>query len=134
MAWTQMCSRCGQERKPEDFYHHARPDRQRRGPLHCRICTTRRGNPRESKSAQHRRLRYGVGDSEIEALLGAQGHRCAVCRRSVNEVRGKHKWNVDHDHTTGAVRGILCWGCNVGLGSFNDDPARLRAAADYLEG
>lgn len=40
---------------------------------------------------------------------------------------------ADHDHVTGCFRGWLCVACNTGLGYFQDNPASLRAAADYLE-
>lgn len=51
---------------------------------------------------------------------------CAICGRA-----DPSHW--DHDHQTGVWRELLCRGCNIGLGHFGDDPARLRAAADYLE-
>ena len=75
--------------------------------------------------------RYGLTPTQFEDLLAAQGGRCAICRTDQIPKRGS--WHVDHEHTTCKVRGILCHGCNVALGHFNDDPVRLRAAAAYVE-
>ena len=55
-----------------------------------------------------------------------QGHRCAICGQ-------KGKLALDHDHSTGRLRGYLCAHCNLGLGSFRDEPARLLAAVEYLK-
>lgn len=74
----------------------------------------------------HLRQRYGLSAAEVDVLKASQGGVCAVCgdRPAVH---------VDHDHTTRRVRGILCELCNGFLGAFNDDPALIRAAIDYLE-
>jgi len=63
-------------------------------------------------------------------MLTKQGGVCLVC---FCPPAGK-RLAVDHDHVTGAVRGLLHIRCNAGLGQFDDDPALLRQAADYLEG
>lgn len=79
---------------------------------------------------------YGLTLGEHEKILASQGGVCKVCHKL--ELR-RHKdggavaLHVDHDHETGAVRGLLCHKCNIGLGSFDDNPERLRAAADYIE-
>lgn len=69
-------------------------------------------------------------------LLVAQENKCLIC--GTEEVStgksGKPKrLAADHCHETGKVRGLLCQRCNVAIGLMDDDPARLVAAAAYLE-
>jgi hypothetical protein len=73
------------------------------------------------------RTRYNLTPEEFESMAAALGGRCAICRTAPERLV------VDHDHTTGRVRGLLCDGCNTGLGKFADSPERLRAAIDYLK-
>lgn len=75
--------------------------------------------------------RYGLTPGAYDELLAAQGGACAICR---GDVAGKSKkyFSVDHDHTSGRVRGLLCEGCNFGLGKFKDSPELLQAAISYL--
>jgi hypothetical protein len=72
---------------------------------------------------------YGLEPDDYHALLEAQGGGCAICGTPPNATRALA---VDHDHETGAVRGILCGRCNPGLGHFKDDPLLLEKAAHYL--
>ncbi len=68
-------------------------------------------------------------------MLAAQGGVCAICHQPERvEWRGKIRaLNVDHDHSTGRVRGLLCNVCNHVLGAFGDDPERFRTAISYLD-
>jgi hypothetical protein len=90
-----------------------------------RLRSWRAANPEKAR-AQLRRQRYGLDDRAFDALLSAQEGRCAICRTTAAAC-------VDHCHTSGSVRGILCHGCNTGLGQFRDDRALIMAAAAYLE-
>lgn len=56
-----------------------------------------------------------------------QNGQCKSCSRSGCRLV------VDHCHTTGKIRGLLCDDCNQGIGHFRDSPDLLRRAADYLE-
>lgn len=86
---------------------------------------------REEIAARDQKRKYGLLPGERDAMLAAQGDSCAIC--GADDPGTRQGWNTDHDHGTGVVRGILCHGCNVGLGGFRDDPERLVAAIEYLE-
>ena len=74
----------------------------------------------------HLKRRYGITAAEADVMLADQCGLCGLCRAAPAV-------HVDHDHGTGAVRDLLCFNCNGGLGQFRDDPALLRAAARYVE-
>lgn len=87
---------------------------------------------RERYAFSMRARLYGVDEARFLAMLAEQDGRCAIC--GTEEWGGKSGVpHVDHCHDSTKVRGLLCAGCNNGLGLFRDDPARLRAAATYLE-
>jgi predicted nucleic acid-binding Zn ribbon protein len=81
------------------------------------------------------RSRYGMTETEHDAKLAAQGGVCAICGKppKPNGQRAASRLHVDHDHETGRNRDLICLGCNRGLGYFFDDPALMRAAAEYIE-
>jgi Pyruvate/2-oxoacid:ferredoxin oxidoreductase delta subunit len=79
---------------------------------------------------------YSITRAQYDELLAAQNGGCAICGVSGVVL------SVDHDHSCcdvdgrscgKCVRGLLCNGCNIAIGHMRDNPARLRAAADYLE-
>jgi hypothetical protein len=69
---------------------------------------------------------YKIHLKDWNALLEKQNFRCAICRLPMNQI------NVDHDHSTQTVRGLLCSNCNLGLGNFQDDINFLNNAIQYL--
>jgi len=74
----------------------------------------------------YRAKKYGLTTDELAALIAEANGRCAICREEMDPL------HVDHDHETGLVRGLLCNGCNTGLGMFRDSECRLVAAIEYL--
>lgn len=80
--------------------------------------------------AGHLKRKYGITLEQYDEMLAAQGGVCAVCGR---EPRDDISLHVDHDHETGALRGLLCFRCNNSLGDLGDDPDLLRRAASYLD-
>lgn len=76
-------------------------------------------------SALFRKL--GLTMARYHEMCEAQGWACKICQRTPNTAL-----HVDHCHETNKIRGLLCGGCNVGLGHFGDDPERMEKAAEYL--
>lgn len=83
---------------------------------------------RQRRAIQLKRY-YKMTLEEYEQKLVKQGGGCAICGRK----ESLKDMPVDHCHTQGHIRGILCHFCNKGLGQFFDSPENLRKAADYID-
>jgi hypothetical protein len=78
---------------------------------------------------------YGIDMAEYERMLDEQGGRCQICGDEGFTMAKHHKLKlvVDHCHTTGKVRGLLCHNCNRALGLFHDSTESLQRAIEYLQ-
>jgi hypothetical protein len=119
----KLCSGCGKFKPLDEF--HTRKEVRRHKYQKCKVCCA------EYKLF----LGYGLTRTDYETLLKAQGNKCAICGIDEATYRAKHNkpLAVDHCHESKVVRGIVCSKCNVGLGQYDDNHAKLRLAAEYLE-
>ena len=105
-------------------------------PDSCKECQTAKHRLQMLADRRRKNLQYGYGMTlaDYDSLLERQGGVCAICGGPPNG-RGRRYSNfaVDHDHKTGAVRGLLCSNCNTGIGNLRDDIALLKLAIKYLE-
>ncbi len=78
---------------------------------------------------------YGIKREDYEKMVAAQNNACAICLKPETEMLRNSivGLSVDHDHTTGKVRGLLCKSCNVGIGNLKESVEILRSAIIYLE-
>lgn len=128
------CKKCVAKRCRELQAEPGRREKQRK---RCEVW--RKQNPEHVK--QLRRAWYAKNRDKVTAQkreqrivaerLKAQGGGCAVCH--VKPKKGAKRFPVDHCHKTNQVRGILCNSCNRALGWLNDEPARIRRLAAYVE-
>lgn len=149
---TFECRKCGESKPLSDFP----PSRAYRERERCRACGNaqtqawRAANPdrvkeyaaewREKNRVQiaaydrrhHLKSSYGLTPEQYDAMLATQGGRCAGCGGTDPRNKRYGQFVVDHDHATGAVRGLLCNPCNVAIGQVNDDIDRLMSLAAYL--
>jgi hypothetical protein len=112
------------------------PDRQAEGRSLCKACYTawrRQEDPvRNARERQRDRAAwYGITLADFNRLLHIQGYRCAICEASL-KLKSRQAYHIDHCHKTDRVRGILCSGCNRGIGLLGDDEAGVMRALDYL--
>lgn len=132
MALPAGLRRCSDCREVKDLAEFPNSKNAPTGKIYyCRPCHNARGRRsvqqnHGSTRTYHLKRRYGLTAADVDQMIEAQGGTCALCRQ-------RTPTHVDHDHVTGAVRGVLCSGCNQGLGNFRDDAAALCRAIDYLE-
>lgn len=92
-------------------------------------------NPEKFKSYDLK-VRYGISYEDYKKMETKQKGRCAICKNKETATRRDGriiKLAVDHCHSKGSIRGLLCGACNKGLGYFRDDKLILGSAIKYLE-
>jgi hypothetical protein len=85
---------------------------------------------KEAQRKSNLKSKYGLSPEEYDNKLANQNHKCAIC--GLDETENKKKLAVDHDHSTGKVRDLLCINCNTGLGMFKENIDNLATAIKYL--
>ena len=141
----KTCTTCGIAKPLGDYHKSAkRKDGVRNA---CKVCTNAqnlgayhsgRSKASHKKAQTNYSLRkYGLTTEGYTQMFAQQGGSCAICACAIHPmgspVGRMELAHVDHCHTTGKVRGLLCAYCNTSLGKMRDDPERLRRAAAYLE-
>lgn len=130
----KTCSSCKETKPLTEFYKSNTRYYQRE----CKVCNKLR------KGAWHKteagklssantklKARFGIDLTTYKTMLENQSGRCLICECEVSYMG--HKLAVDHCHTTGKIRGLLCKACNLGLGNFKDNPNLLEKAIKYLK-
>lgn len=126
------CSKCAVNLPLSEFYK----DRNQKSGLRpeCKTCNKKKCSEWAKANRERRRgygikHQYGITVQTYDRLLAKQGGMCAICNRP----SGKRRLAIDHCHSTGVVRGLLCTRCNQGLGHFQDNTDYLVNAAKYLQ-
>lgn len=89
-----------------------------------------------AKKNDYLQLTYNLSWKTFLEMHAVQGGKCKICSVEIlpiNTGRGNKTANVDHCHTTGRIRGLLCNSCNRALGLLKEDSEILRKAARYLD-
>ena len=136
----KKCTKCGIEKPVEMFW---KDKSKKHG--HCAVCKScktvvysiyrkkngydkkRYQKHKESERERHLVRKYGITLVEYNQMYRKQNGKCAICgKEQINS------FDVDHNHKTGEVRGLLCTNCNRMIGHANDSPERLNKGAEYL--
>jgi hypothetical protein len=126
----KTCTKCSQVKPLGDFYV---------GHSFCKVCKRSAyrewyGSTESDRTALRRRARkLELDPDQILKHFNDHHGSCDLCGRPPGEaVKGRKYLTIDHDHQTGAFRGLLCGSCNFALGMFRDDADLMRRAADYV--
>ena len=118
----KQCIKCGEQKPLSEFQKREDIKSGYRGT--CNTCRS------IYNSMRHRKIKYSIAQDEFEKILKNQKFCCDICKKELVKGHGTH---VDHCHSTGKIRGILCNPCNRALGYFKDSTQSLKSAILYLD-
>jgi hypothetical protein len=134
----KKCRKCKELKSVGDFYPApqcrlgVRPE--------CKTCNKYDRGTRHQHAKKHNperrrsvvlKNKYGITGADFNQMLINQNGQCKICKSTYPGPKGV--FAVDHCHQTNMVRGLLCYLCNVGLGSFRDNQEFLLGAVEYLK-
>jgi hypothetical protein len=145
---SKCCNRCKIVKPINDYYRHSK----NRVKSTCKECENKLSlenyhkltdSEKTQRSLRNRELmgkqyfkqyklktKYGLSLEQYENMLSEQDGKCCICNTQFTEDK---KPRVDHNHTNGNVRGLLCHGCNTAIGHLREDTQILKQAISYLE-
>jgi len=134
MALTKKCSDCNVEKDVTEFNTNGKGKAIK--PF-CKDCSKERNKKNRQKTRETNiKWRYGISYDDLLSMFEKQNGRCGICNTKIelfaDALNKGSVGHIDHDHSSGEVRGLLCGNCNTGLGKFNDDVALLKTAIQYL--
>jgi hypothetical protein len=135
----KQCTKCGVVKPLTEF--HKRPETKDGRRTDCKECNQKQkaerwaSTPPEVRKAKNivsrLKYQYGMTPADYVKKVEEQNNKCFICEQEAGY--NDKPLYVDHCHTTGNVRKLLCQHCNSGLGMFRDNPELLSKAADYLK-
>lgn len=133
----KRCPKCGDHKPFSEFNkngHHKTGFQSYCRPCENAIHRKYQKSPKGKISGRNRQLRanFGITLADYEKMLLEQDGKCANSACRTSKPGGMGVFHVDHDHITKKVRGLLCQGCNRGMGYFKDSAEVLIGAAEYL--
>jgi hypothetical protein len=144
----KRCNRCNQEKTKNDFFlnskrsdglqtyckpchleygreRYANPEAFKRRKMNKDIYKQRR---KQSSRKWYLKSTHNITEEQYDKLFNKGAGECWICKKST-----EYSLNVDHNHATGQIRGLLCGKCNRALGLFQDNKNIMKAAIKYLE-
>jgi hypothetical protein len=120
----KICTKCNSEQPLSEFYKRSNT----KSGLHswCKSCIKEIKSWKTYQRKYSIKKRYGLSLDDYEAMFEAQEGKCKICKTESLVLA------IDHCHSTGKIRGLLCDRCNHGLGHFKDDINLLIKAIEYL--
>lgn len=100
----------------------------------CKPCHTCSDSSRYHNNSLEKRVKkFGISVDEYNTMVHNQNNSCAICNKPKELFDGRgNNFHIDHCHSSGKVRGLLCSNCNTGLGQFKDNIKSLENAIQYL--
>ena len=138
----KWCFNCQRVKNVEDFFRHKHAVGGLQGV--CKVCSLERRREWNTKNRERVRFhnvkaklrrKFGLEIDVYESLCKKQNNLCAICERPEESFQNGHVKSlaVDHNHTTGKIRGLLCNNCNRAIGLLGDSIPILEKAISYLK-